>query len=844
MQLAFRNKGLRKYAETGQSGGIPAGTESAVTYWIAELSNAQSIADIKTGVEQVGKHLGARDTWSIQVNKKWKLLFHYNPDEKYCCEIDLVQGDKVTSRIGTYKRTNLRVSPAFSPIAQAIRAIPQETDPESPQSQGMAAIFWEQPPEPSVEPPELGQKEEPAESTGEPAQSEQTPGSADSKAKAFLYGLPQDKLPIPKIFGSMRMFYRGNQKLLPKPIIEPTELPSSVQNARVIFEGQVLSTWDLEVWAELAALTRGCYFGELAAFQLNALKCTQERWARKNSKSSLEDYLSKSLDRLQSAQAFIKVNGRVLMNGPFLSDYTISGGTILFQIGRHCEPLLEPENVSVLDWNEAASKIQSEPLYRLYLALLCAGDEEPHTIPLKMLHLLCSSSDTPYKGWWDHYWDRLSEMMSLGLIREAWTYKGNLSAWLTREVTADERRGFRSGVHSIPNNNGPMFNFAYLDNGKIVSPDPRTGRLHVQIMRLLHPNLTDEEAQETAEKKSAKPKKDAQITNRENQKQTRSSSLLRAAALDSEEARAEHQEAIRKANNEETAKQIAEWEEATEKLNATKAEMKNHETSVRQAGAHPQIDTRPQPADVPTEERFSISQLKDLSDRGELISFFKDRGITVQTGQADGKLPTPEPEIPGNKIAQRLLELNGFKLNEGLNFLNERPDLWAMAYLAGIVPNENYTFDDLMKILKGDPITRSRLPYCADALCLRRARMIAQILDLAAPEKLTQNESELLAALEESGMSRIEQARALLNAPTSAARKEILSGAFTPSLTERGWINEFLLEDFILGSASQNEIRNTTAFLSSIMEKAPMFSMRAYIVMKRARSIYSDSSEI
>lgn len=785
MQFEFRHKGLRKYAATGRLSGINSELQSSIQTWLARLGKARSLTEIRTGVERVGKSLGLSNCWTIAISNKWKLLFAYDldSDQQICREMDLVRPDEVNVRLSTLSASTRKMPREVFSLEDIERAVSTTQDGSVPaepeQNQQVAVLTWGEGTMPSYEPP-----------------LPQIPIAAQSEET-----LKEDQvcklLPIPKIFGAIRMFYRGNQKAPPEPMPQETRLFTTIPNLKAVYQGPIIGAWDLELWAQLVEKTHCSFFGKEFDIRLDELALTQSRVG----KSNWIARLTEMLDRLKTAKLHLSTENETLIDGSFIEEYVIDSETLMFQIGAHCEPLFRPNRTNLIDVEQVARKIQTDTVYRQYLALLGARDTDPRPIRIHDLHQLCTIGDNVFIPWVQKFWERLGILMNEGLIKQVWLSRGALLVWIDRESTQDEFRKLKGGIFVRPKNGCQWFT-AVLPSGEILSPNPITGKLAPQILKSLHLYDSSETAEEDR-KNMASKKND--IRNREKQKDHRINSLLEKAAQQPKAP------AVEPASEPPLQKSFAEPKHPAQQPQPKQTVARTAETG---------------------EEQISLSALKNAAKTPEdLQKFLSAMGIKVELPQA----PDPEPDIPGNKTAQMILRLNGISLTEGVEFLRTRPSLWAAAYLAGVVPKENYTFKDLTNIMKGDPLIRTVITDAEDTACLHRAQMIAKILGISDRDvRFTERERHLLDLLATgSGKSKMEQAQALLNAPINTPDIDIARGNPEPNPEHRAWINEYLLEECALADMSELSMRESVDTLRKLLRKNRRtlpFTMRGYVL--------------
>jgi len=78
MIASFRHKGLRKFFETGNLGGIQPGHARRLRMQLAALDTAQSIDDMDIPGFRLHRLKGAdRGRWSIWVNGNWRFTFEF-----------------------------------------------------------------------------------------------------------------------------------------------------------------------------------------------------------------------------------------------------------------------------------------------------------------------------------------------------------------------------------------------------------------------------------------------------------------------------------------------------------------------------------------------------------------------------------------------------------------------------------------------------------------------------------------------------------------------------------------------------------------------------------------------
>ena len=84
MIRSFRHKGLGKFHETGNAAGIQADHRQRLRMLLAALDTASAIEDMDIPGLRLHPLKGSRQgSWSITVNKNWRLTFSFENGDVY-----------------------------------------------------------------------------------------------------------------------------------------------------------------------------------------------------------------------------------------------------------------------------------------------------------------------------------------------------------------------------------------------------------------------------------------------------------------------------------------------------------------------------------------------------------------------------------------------------------------------------------------------------------------------------------------------------------------------------------------------------------------------------------------
>ena len=89
MIKSFRDKGLRKFFETGSTSGIQAAHAKRLRMQLAALETAQAVEDMDVPGFQLHPLKGKlRGRWSVTVNGNWRLTFEFQDGNAYVLDYE------------------------------------------------------------------------------------------------------------------------------------------------------------------------------------------------------------------------------------------------------------------------------------------------------------------------------------------------------------------------------------------------------------------------------------------------------------------------------------------------------------------------------------------------------------------------------------------------------------------------------------------------------------------------------------------------------------------------------------------------------------------------------------
>ena len=89
MIKSFKHKGLEKFYESGNTKGIQVNHVKELRMQLAALDTAQSIDDLDIPGYRLHQLTGSRKgTWSITVNRNWRLTFEFGEGNVYVLDYE------------------------------------------------------------------------------------------------------------------------------------------------------------------------------------------------------------------------------------------------------------------------------------------------------------------------------------------------------------------------------------------------------------------------------------------------------------------------------------------------------------------------------------------------------------------------------------------------------------------------------------------------------------------------------------------------------------------------------------------------------------------------------------
>jgi proteic killer suppression protein len=95
MIAGFKDKGLRRFAETGDKSGIRPEHATRLAELLTLLAEARTIEDLAVpGYDLHRWHGGRKPPWSLKISGAWRLLFTWREEDGCADEIRTWQGHR------------------------------------------------------------------------------------------------------------------------------------------------------------------------------------------------------------------------------------------------------------------------------------------------------------------------------------------------------------------------------------------------------------------------------------------------------------------------------------------------------------------------------------------------------------------------------------------------------------------------------------------------------------------------------------------------------------------------------------------------------------------------------